>query len=174
MFMGSYLMKRIPTNNKKSGIPLPPALWAEKGVFSKIVLVFRNFGYDFWGVGGDVWRWLWHVCRKISAHVDGGQVEGLAFTDPGARTPIGVSWNLTSLFLPSRLSLYIHPHFWCIDNRINRKDNVYDSFCYFKQTASKGWPEMHTCCLEKWGKVTPCPRLASVFWNITVMTLCEI
>ena len=29
----------------------------------------------YWGVGGDVWRWLCrHVCRKISAHVDGGPV----------------------------------------------------------------------------------------------------
>ena len=31
---------------------------------------------------------------KISAHVDGGRAEGLACTDPGARTPIGVSGNL--------------------------------------------------------------------------------
>ena len=30
--------------------------WSEWSV-SKVDLGFRNFGYDFWGVGGDVWRW---------------------------------------------------------------------------------------------------------------------
>jgi hypothetical protein len=29
-------------------------LGGKKGVFSKVVLGFRIFGYDFWGVGGDV------------------------------------------------------------------------------------------------------------------------
>ena len=44
---------------------------------SKVVLGFQNFGYDFWGVGGDVWRWLCrHVRRQISAHVDGGPSGG--------------------------------------------------------------------------------------------------
>ena len=39
----------------------------QRGVFSKVVLRFWNFGYDFWGVGWDVWRWLCrHVHRKIS------------------------------------------------------------------------------------------------------------
>ena len=31
--------------------------------------------------------------RKISACVDGGRAEGLAWADPGARTPIGASGN---------------------------------------------------------------------------------
>ena len=54
--------------------------------------MFRNFGYEFLWFGGDVWRWLYrHVCRKISAHVDLGRAEGLACTDQGVRTPVGVN-----------------------------------------------------------------------------------
>ena len=62
------------------------------GGISKFVLGFRNFRYDFWGVGGDVWRWLCrHVRRKISAHVDGGTSERSSVRRRWARTPIGAS-----------------------------------------------------------------------------------
>ena len=65
---------------------------------SKVVLGFRNFRYEFWGVGGDVWSWLCrHVCRKISAHEMVGRAEGLACADPEARTPIGESGNFNKL-----------------------------------------------------------------------------
>jgi hypothetical protein len=54
---------------------------------SKVVLGFRNFGYKFLAVGGDVWSWLCkHVRQNIYAHVDGGWAKGLACTDPGAKT----------------------------------------------------------------------------------------
>ena len=52
------------------------------------MLGFRNFGYDFWGVGGDVWRWLCrHLRRKISAHVDGGPSVGSRVPRPGSEDP---------------------------------------------------------------------------------------
>ena len=55
------------------GTPLPPhydTFGRTRGVFSKVILGFWNFRYDFWGVGGDVLRWhSRHVRRKISAHV---------------------------------------------------------------------------------------------------------
>ena len=81
---------------KKSGTP--PALCYNRadtwGYFLKIVLGFRNLGYDFWGVGGDVLRWLCrHVRRKISSDVDGGLSGVSRCVDTGARTPIGVSGN---------------------------------------------------------------------------------
>ena len=38
----------------------------KRGIISKGGLGFRNFRYDFWWVGGDVWRWLCrHVCQQI-------------------------------------------------------------------------------------------------------------
>ena len=41
------------------------------GDFKKVVLGFQNFGYDLWGVGGDVWRWLCrHLHWQISAHLE--------------------------------------------------------------------------------------------------------
>ena len=46
--------------------------------------------------------------RKISAHVDGGGAEGLACTDPGARTPIGGSGNFYIILLSK--------HFWKKDD----------------------------------------------------------
>ena len=46
--------RRIPTK-KKFGDPLYPLHYhifgGSRGVFSKVVLGFRNFGYDFWGLG---------------------------------------------------------------------------------------------------------------------------
>jgi hypothetical protein len=54
---GFILTKKEDINPKKnSPCPWGPFL----GFFwkiSKVVLWFRNFEYDFWGVGGDVWRW---------------------------------------------------------------------------------------------------------------------
>ena len=42
--------------------------WWQSNLILPAVLEFRNFGYDFWGVGGDVWRWLCrHLRRKNSA-----------------------------------------------------------------------------------------------------------
>ena len=50
----SHTNIRIPHLKKILGPPLPPALcdiWAYKGgLFSKVVLVFRNFGYDQGGI----------------------------------------------------------------------------------------------------------------------------
>ena len=61
--------------------------WSEWSV-SKVVPVFRNSGYDFWGVGGDLWRWLCrHVHLKISTHVDGGPSGGSRVPRPGERGP---------------------------------------------------------------------------------------
>jgi hypothetical protein len=40
------------------------------------------------------------VRRKISAHVDGGTSGPSIVCRRGARTPIGVSGNLTHLFVP--------------------------------------------------------------------------
>ena len=43
----------------------------KRGVLWKVVLGIGNFGYDFWGVGGDVWRWLCrHLRRKFSARCE--------------------------------------------------------------------------------------------------------
>jgi hypothetical protein len=59
-----------------------------RGVFSKVVLGFWNFGYDFWGVEWDVWRWLCrHMHRKISAHADGGTSERSGMHTDGERRP---------------------------------------------------------------------------------------
>ena len=47
----------LPIKKKLRGPPLLPALWliwAVRGIFWKVVLGFRNFGYDVWEVGGDV------------------------------------------------------------------------------------------------------------------------
>ena len=60
---------------------------------SKVVLGFRNFRYDFWGVLGDP-----EICAgKFPLVSMGGQAEGLACADQGARTPIGVSGNSSQL-----------------------------------------------------------------------------
>ena len=57
----------------------------------KVVLGFPNFGYDF-GFGGDVTLQTGapKKCMLVSM---GGQAEGLACADLGARTPIGASRN---------------------------------------------------------------------------------
>ena len=83
----------------------PPSAWAEfgiipltltlatvtkipegrkRGVFWKVVIRFWNFGYDFWGVEGYIWRWL---CRKISTHVDWGPSGGSSVRKPGSEDP---------------------------------------------------------------------------------------
>ena len=86
----------IPIKKLIQGPPSIPRtmlyLGAQKGVFSKVVLGFRNFGYDFWGVGGYVWRWLCRpMRRKISAHSVGGTSEQSSLRRRWARTPIGLS-----------------------------------------------------------------------------------
>ena len=70
-------------------------LGRQRGVFSKFVLGFRNFGYDFCGVGGDVWRWLCrHVRRKISTHVHGGTSERSSVRRRWAEILINI-WQLS-------------------------------------------------------------------------------
>ena len=49
---------------------------------------FRNFGYDFWGVEGDFANMF---VNKFPLVLLGSRVEGLACTDPGAKTPNGAS-----------------------------------------------------------------------------------
>ena len=82
------------------GPPLPlhyATFGRKRGYISKKFLRFWNFGFDFLGAGGDVWRWLCrHVRRKFPLASIGGWAEGLACADPAARTPIGASGNLTS------------------------------------------------------------------------------
>ena len=73
-----------------------------------------KFWYDFLGIGGDVWRWLcMHMQRKISSHVDGGQAEGLASADQGARTPnLFRPLFLTFIFLRGMFpQMYFHRQF---------------------------------------------------------------
>ena len=77
---------------KNSGTPPTPLtmlyLGGQRGLFSKVVLVFRNFRYDLWEVGGDFWRWLCrHVWRKISASVAGGPSGGSCVRRPGSEDP---------------------------------------------------------------------------------------
>jgi hypothetical protein len=49
---------------------------------SKVVFGFRNFGYEFLSVGGDVWRWLCrHYAVKFQLMTRGGWAEGLACAD---------------------------------------------------------------------------------------------
>ena len=63
--------------------------------FSKVVLGFRNFGYEFLAVGEMFEGNSADMCgEKFPLMSMGGQAEGLACADPGARTPIGVSGNL--------------------------------------------------------------------------------
>jgi hypothetical protein len=67
-------------------------LTGQRGRFSKVVLGFWNFVYDFCVVGGDVWRWLCRqVCRKFLLVLMGVWVEGRMCNEPGARTPIGAT-----------------------------------------------------------------------------------
>ena len=83
---------RIPIKEQFQEPPLPPELcdfWAEK-IFSssKVVLGFRKFKYDFWGVGEDVWRRLClHVQRTFFAGVDGGLSGGSSMCRPGSEDP---------------------------------------------------------------------------------------
>ena len=39
----------------------------------------------------------------------GGRAEGLAWADPGARTPIGASGNFYSLLFPCLRIVFVHP-----------------------------------------------------------------
>jgi hypothetical protein len=39
----------------------------------------------------------------------GGRAEGLAFADPGARTPIGTSGNSLTFYLVQKIQLYGRP-----------------------------------------------------------------
>ena len=74
--MGSLLKKIEGFQPKKR---------AEKGVFSKVVLGFLNFGNMFEGYSADTFA------GKFLLMLMGGRVEGLACADPGVGTPIGVS-----------------------------------------------------------------------------------
>ena len=80
------------------GCPMSPPIyaifWRTKGGISKVVLGLQNFGYYFWGVGGDVWTYG----RKISAHAHGGTSEGSSVRRQWVRTHIGMSENLFFFF----------------------------------------------------------------------------
>ena len=66
-----WIFKIGPTAPKLE-IMLTGKLAKIKYIQERLVIEFWNFRYDFWGVGGDVWRRLCrHACRKISASVDG-------------------------------------------------------------------------------------------------------
>ena len=57
--------KIIPTHGNFWEHPFPQhyGIFRRKMVvFWKVFLGFRNFVYDYWEVGGDVWRWL---CRHV-------------------------------------------------------------------------------------------------------------
>ena len=77
---------RIPHPKQNQGAPPTTCtmlyLGKQRGVFSKVVLGLRNFGYDFWGIGGDVWLCR-HVRRKVFTHVDGGS----SMRRPGCEDP---------------------------------------------------------------------------------------
>ena len=72
---------------------------------SKVVLGFRNFGYDFWGVGGmfegdsaDTFA------GKLPLVSMGGRAEGLTSTDPEVRTPNGQRWDIMLRIYASQIS----------------------------------------------------------------------
>ena len=66
-----------------------PSLGRKGGILKKcprvLKLTSEGVGEMFEGDFADT--------SPISTYVDGGRAEGLAFADPGARTPIGVSGN---------------------------------------------------------------------------------
>jgi hypothetical protein len=79
--------KGILTSQKNRSPPWPPLLKKSFVLNIFVILGFRNFRYDFWVVGRDVWRWLCrHVFQKISASIDGGLSRGSRSADKGART----------------------------------------------------------------------------------------
>ena len=90
---------RIPHPQINRGPPLPPALcyiWVDKWVvFSKVLLGFRNSGYDYWVQLGEMFEGDFaNKCSEIFSLMSmGRQAVGLAWADPGARTPISVSGN---------------------------------------------------------------------------------
>ena len=56
LFLVGISISRIPTPQKFGGPPLSlhyATFRGESGVFWKVVLGLRNFGYDFWAVWGD-------------------------------------------------------------------------------------------------------------------------
>ena len=75
-----------------------------RGVFSKVILGFRNFGYDFLGVRGDVEGDSADMrARKFPLTSMGGQAEGLVCADPGARILLGVSGIDSNVVLNSSI-----------------------------------------------------------------------
>ena len=150
--LGSELTKIEGFQPKKllGDPPFPPLYERKRGVFSKVVQGFQKFGYDFWVVGGDVWRWLCRYVRwKISAHVDGGLVEGLACADPGARTPIGVT-------------LIFHWGFqWHLLNTIYT--SIYVLLCDFAKLSPK--------LIWHWSKLSACTALVVLFLSQRVDVL---
>ena len=85
------------------GTPLLPALcyiWADKGDnFQKLSYGSKTLGMTFQGFGEMVEGDSADMCGgKFPLMSMGGRAEGLACTDPGARTPIGVSGNFYPCF----------------------------------------------------------------------------
>ena len=122
------------------------------GLFSKVVIGFQNFVYDFWRVGGDVWRWLYrHVCRKISAHIDGGLSGGSSVRRPGSNDPHRRQRNFV---FPSDIALI--------------KTKLAYSRGYFMLTYTtydlNAHPMKHSWIREIWDIFT----YACTFWNILV------
>ena len=64
----------------------------QRGIFSKVVLGFRNFRYDFEGVRemfvGDSADMS---ARKCPLESMGGRAEGLACADPGGEPPLALA-----------------------------------------------------------------------------------
>jgi hypothetical protein len=60
----------------------------QRGIFSKVVLGFRNLGYDM----GKCLKVTLQICalEKFPLMLMGGRAEGQACTDPGAKTLISV------------------------------------------------------------------------------------
>ena len=59
-------------------------LRADKGVFSKVVLGFRNFGYDYVGMFED------DSAETCTTSVDGGPSGGFRVRRPGSENPTGI------------------------------------------------------------------------------------
>ena len=118
---------RIPKPNKS-------ILARQSGIF-KDFIGFHIFGYDFWEVGGDVWRCL---CRHMPFMSMGGQADGLAWAYPGARNPTSVSGNylwIASLIDKecSKECLFLYTHPWCILCPTSQVSKLNQEICKVKK-----------------------------------------
>ena len=69
-----------------------------------MVLGFQNFLYGFWGVGEDVWRWLFRqVRRKNSPRAKGGLSRGLSVRWPRSEDP---HWRPQNFYITKLLQYY--------------------------------------------------------------------